>query len=131
VIANGESNATSFALQSNTLLNSYSDLKTIFGCWTSASRVAVIPTLVTHNALLWYPVQVDINSLHLLFVVIYSFYAALLLSSMKGRYLQIDCCFVSFRRTILLTGNRYVAIGMFTQCFLCGCSTQSTIGRST
>ncbi len=33
----------------------------IFGCWTSASRKAVLPTLEHHNGLLWYPLQYEGN----------------------------------------------------------------------
>lgn len=33
----------------------------IFGCWTSASRKAVLPVLEKHNGLLWYPVQYEGN----------------------------------------------------------------------
>lgn len=34
-------------------------VETIFGCWTSASRKAVLPVLERHKALLWYPVQYE------------------------------------------------------------------------
>jgi urea transport system substrate-binding protein len=32
---------------------------TLFGCWTSASRKAVLPVVEKHNRLLWYPVQYE------------------------------------------------------------------------
>ncbi|OLP15675.1 urea ABC transporter substrate-binding protein [Leptolyngbya sp. 'hensonii'] len=32
---------------------------TIFGCWTSASRKAVLPTFESKNHMLWYPVQYE------------------------------------------------------------------------
>ncbi len=35
------------------------DVDVIFGCWTSASRKAVLPVLREHNGLLFYPVQYE------------------------------------------------------------------------
>jgi urea transport system substrate-binding protein len=32
---------------------------TVFGCWTSASRQAVLPTFESKNHMLWYPVQYE------------------------------------------------------------------------
>ncbi|NCJ07774.1 urea ABC transporter substrate-binding protein [Synechococcales cyanobacterium C] len=32
---------------------------TVFGCWTSASRKAVLPTFESRNHMLWYPVQYE------------------------------------------------------------------------
>ncbi len=32
---------------------------TVFGCWTSASRKAVLPTFESKNHMLWYPVQYE------------------------------------------------------------------------
>jgi len=32
---------------------------TVFGCWTSASRKAVLPVFEENNGLLWYPVQYE------------------------------------------------------------------------
>lgn len=32
---------------------------TVFGCWTSASRQAVVPTFESKNHMLWYPVQYE------------------------------------------------------------------------
>ena len=34
-------------------------VKTVFGCWTSLSRKAVLPVFENHNAILWYPVQYE------------------------------------------------------------------------
>jgi urea transport system substrate-binding protein len=34
-------------------------VSTLFGCWTSASRKAVLPVVEKHNHLLWYPVQYE------------------------------------------------------------------------
>jgi urea transport system substrate-binding protein len=34
-------------------------IKTIFGCWTSADRKAVIPTIEKNNGLLFYPIQYE------------------------------------------------------------------------
>ena len=36
---------------------------TVFGCWTSASRKAVLPTFESNNGLLWYPVPVSYTHL--------------------------------------------------------------------
>lgn len=34
-------------------------VSTVFGCWTSASRKAVLPVFESNNGLLWYPVQYE------------------------------------------------------------------------
>ena len=54
----GRSNPNTFAEKADKLLK-VEGVKTIFGCWTSASRKAVIPIVEEHDALLWYPVQYE------------------------------------------------------------------------
>ena len=54
----GRSNPSTFAEKADKLLT-VEGVVTIFGCWTSASRKAVIPIVEEHNALLWYPVQYE------------------------------------------------------------------------
>ena len=54
----GRSNPNTFAEGADKLLT-VEDAVTIFGCWTSASRKAVIPIVEEHDALLWYPVQYE------------------------------------------------------------------------
>jgi urea ABC transporter urea binding protein len=34
-------------------------VSSVFGCWTSSSRKAVLPVVERHNALLWYPLQYE------------------------------------------------------------------------
>lgn len=58
IVADGASLATTFANQAQKLLEEES-VVTIFGCWTSASRKAILPVLEEFNALLWYPVQYE------------------------------------------------------------------------
>ncbi len=53
----GKSNSKEFAKGAKELLSS--DIKTIFGCWTSASRKAVKPIIEEANGLLIYPVQYE------------------------------------------------------------------------
>ena len=54
----GRSNPNTFAERADKLLSA-EGVKTIFGCWTSASRKAVVPIVEEHDALLWYPVQYE------------------------------------------------------------------------
>ena len=54
----GRSNPNTFAERADKLLR-VEGVTTIFGCWTSASRKAVIPIVEEHDALLWYPVQYE------------------------------------------------------------------------
>lgn len=58
IIENGASDPTCFAAQAQKLLQA-DRVATIFGCWTSASRKAVLPILEHFNGLLWYPVQYE------------------------------------------------------------------------
>jgi urea transport system substrate-binding protein len=58
VIADGESDAATFARQAERLIRG-ERVAAIFGCWTSASRKAVVPVVEKHNHLLLYPVQYE------------------------------------------------------------------------
>lgn len=54
----GRSNPNTFAERADKLLT-VEGAVTIFGCWTSASRKAVMPIMEENDALLWYPVQYE------------------------------------------------------------------------
>jgi urea transport system substrate-binding protein len=58
VIEDGASDWPTFAEKSKKLLQS-DKVATVFGCWTSASRKAVLPVFEGLNGLLWYPVQYE------------------------------------------------------------------------
>ena len=57
VIADGDSDPETFAQRAGELLAS--GVKSLFGCWTSASRKAVRPVVEAAGGLLWYPVQYE------------------------------------------------------------------------
>jgi len=57
-IADGASQPEQFAIAAEKLIVEDS-ITNIFGCWTSASRKAVLPILEKFNAQLWYPVQYE------------------------------------------------------------------------
>lgn len=58
VIADGKSDEADFAKEAESLISEH-EVCTIFGCWTSASRKAVVPVVERHNHLLFYPVQYE------------------------------------------------------------------------
>ncbi|MCT7978469.1 urea ABC transporter substrate-binding protein [Laspinema olomoucense] len=58
VIADGESNLKTFADKAKELLTQ-EQVEVVFGCWTSASRKAVLPIFEELNGLLFYPVQYE------------------------------------------------------------------------
>ncbi len=58
VIMNPCSRDSAYAEQAKTLLVEHK-VAAIFGCWTSASRQAVLPILKQHNGLLFYPSQYE------------------------------------------------------------------------
>ncbi|MFZ5596875.1 MAG: urea ABC transporter substrate-binding protein [Bacillota bacterium] len=58
VIEDGASDWPTFAEKTKKLLQR-DKVATIFGCWTSASRKAVLPVVEGNNGLLWYPVQYE------------------------------------------------------------------------
>ncbi len=58
VLEDGASDAAIFAEKATKLLTN-DKVATIFGCWTSASRKAVLPVVEGNNGLLWYPVQYE------------------------------------------------------------------------
>lgn len=58
VIEDGASDWPTFAEKAKKLLQD-NKVVTVFGCWTSASRKAVLPVFEQNNGLLWYPVQYE------------------------------------------------------------------------
>lgn len=58
VLEDGASDSAIFAEKATKLLTS-DNVATVFGCWTSASRKAVLPVFEGNNGLLWYPVQYE------------------------------------------------------------------------
>jgi urea ABC transporter urea binding protein len=58
VIEDGASDLQTFAQKAKQLLND-SQVSVVFGCWTSASRKAVLPVFENLNGLLFYPVQYE------------------------------------------------------------------------
>ena len=60
VVEDGASDWPTFAEKSKKLLSS-DKVCSVFGCWTSASRKAVLPVFERNNGLLWYPVQYEGN----------------------------------------------------------------------
>jgi urea transport system substrate-binding protein len=58
VVADGESDELTFARQAERLIGE-ERVATVFGCWTSASRKAVVPVVEKHDHLLVYPVQYE------------------------------------------------------------------------
>ncbi|HZT28575.1 MAG TPA: urea ABC transporter substrate-binding protein [Bryobacteraceae bacterium] len=60
VVEDGASDWPTFAEKSRKLLQR-DRVCSVFGCWTSASRKAVLPVFERLNGLLWYPVQYEGN----------------------------------------------------------------------
>lgn len=58
VIEDGTSDTAVFSEKATKLLTN-DKVATVFGCWTSASRKAVLPIFENNNGLLWYPVQYE------------------------------------------------------------------------
>jgi urea transport system substrate-binding protein len=58
IVADGESDEAMFAREARRLICE-EKVCTIFGCWTSASRKAVLPLLESHDHLLLYPTQYE------------------------------------------------------------------------
>jgi len=58
IIKDGASNPKNFAEKAEQLITQ-DQVQTIFGCWTSASRKAVLPVVERARNLLWYPVQYE------------------------------------------------------------------------
>jgi len=56
VIEDGASDAQTFAQKAEKLIVE-DKVASVFGCWTSTDRKAVLPVFEEHNNLLWYPVQ--------------------------------------------------------------------------
>ncbi|NJK27338.1 MAG: ABC transporter substrate-binding protein [Coleofasciculaceae cyanobacterium SM2_3_26] len=58
VVEDGASEPATFAAKASELICGHG-VATLFGCWTSAARKAVLPVVEAHNVLLWYPVQYE------------------------------------------------------------------------
>jgi urea ABC transporter urea binding protein len=58
MIADGGSHPTEFERKARELIQQ-NQVATIFGCWTSDSRKAVLPVVEELNTLLWYPVRYE------------------------------------------------------------------------
>lgn len=58
IVEDGESDWPTFARKAEKLIVE-EQVASVFGCWTSASRKAVLPVFEEHNHLLWYPVQYE------------------------------------------------------------------------
>lgn len=58
VTEDGASDPAVFAEKAKKLLQQ-DKVATVFGCWTSASRKAVLPVFESNKGLLWYPVQYE------------------------------------------------------------------------
>jgi urea transport system substrate-binding protein len=58
VVEDGNSDWSTFAEKAKKLIDQ-DKVATVFGCWTSASRKAVLPVFESKKHLLWYPVQYE------------------------------------------------------------------------
>ncbi len=58
VLEDGQSDWPTFAEKAKKLIE-VDKVVTVFGCWTSASRQAVLPVFEQKNHMLWYPVQYE------------------------------------------------------------------------
>jgi urea transport system substrate-binding protein len=58
VIEDGASDPATFRRKAEKLIVQ-DGVRTVLGCWTSASRKAVVPVVEKHHHLLWYPVQYE------------------------------------------------------------------------
>ncbi len=58
IVEDGASDWPTFAEKAKKLIER-DKVATIFGCWTSASRKAVLPVVESSKGLLWYPVQYE------------------------------------------------------------------------
>lgn len=58
IVEDGASSWPTFAEKATKLIDK-DKVTTVFGCWTSASRKAVLPVFESKNHMLWYPVQYE------------------------------------------------------------------------
>ena len=58
IVEDGASDWPTFAEKARKLIEK-DKVVTVFGCWTSASRKAVLPVFESKNHMLWYPVQYE------------------------------------------------------------------------
>jgi urea transport system substrate-binding protein len=59
VLEDGQSTEAGFQAAADILLHADQEINTVFGCWTSASRVAVTQRFLDANKLLYYPLQYE------------------------------------------------------------------------
>ncbi len=100
VLRDGASNAQQFAQMALELLDG-EQVATVFGCWTSLSRKAVLPLFEARDRLLWYPVQYE--GLEASPAVIYT-------GSCPNQQVEpaLDWLLAQGRRRIYLLGSDYV-----------------------
>ena len=58
ILEDGNSDPATFAKKAKKLIEQ-DKVATVFGCWTSASRKAVLPVFESNKHLLWYPLQYE------------------------------------------------------------------------
>ncbi|MEH2056561.1 MAG: urea ABC transporter substrate-binding protein [Nostoc sp.] len=58
IVEDGNSDPATFAKKAKKLIEQ-DKVATVFGCWTSASRKAVLPVFESNKHLLWYPLQYE------------------------------------------------------------------------
>lgn len=58
IVEDGASDPSTFGKKARELVED-AQVSSIFGCWTSSSRKAVLPVVEEQNALLWYPLQYE------------------------------------------------------------------------
>ncbi len=58
IVEDGASDWPTFAERAGKLIDQ-DNVATVFGCWTSASRKAVLPVFESRDHMLWYPVQYE------------------------------------------------------------------------
>lgn len=58
IVEDGNSEPATFTEKAKKLIEQ-DKVVTVFGCWTSSSRQAVLPTFESKNHMLWYPVQYE------------------------------------------------------------------------
>jgi len=58
IVEDGASDWPTFAEKATKLIDQ-DQVATVFGCWTSASRKAVLPVFESKNHMLWYPLQYE------------------------------------------------------------------------
>jgi len=100
VVEDGKSDWPTFARKAEKLIVE-DNVISIFGCWTSSSRKAVLPVIEKHAHLLWYPVQSEGNesSPHIIYTG-----AAPNQQIIPG----VDWCLQEFGNQVFLVGSDYL-----------------------